>query len=114
MLTSFERAFIAHLIGDWLLQNDWMAHHKHTLHHPAAWVHGAIQGLLLGLALGWPAGIVLGAVHLLIDTRVPLRWWSRIYAKTDGAGAGQHVTIWADQVLHLSCIAVWIAWFGTL
>ena len=26
-LTPFERALVAHLVADWLLQNDWMAHH---------------------------------------------------------------------------------------
>jgi hypothetical protein len=112
MLTPFERAFIAHLIGDWLLQNDWMAHHKHKLHHPAAWVHGIIQGVLLGCALGLTAGVVLGVIHILIDTRAPLRWWSRIYAKANSGSMGEHVTIWADQVLHLGCIAMWIVWFG--
>lgn len=28
LTTPFERALAAHLVGDWPLQNDWMAHHK--------------------------------------------------------------------------------------
>ena len=42
-LTLFERALVAHLVADWLLQNDWMAHQKTSLSHSAAWVHGAFR-----------------------------------------------------------------------
>ena len=61
-MTPFERGLVAHLVADWVLQNDWMARHKTSLRHPAAWTHAAIQGLCLALALGWQAGLVLGEV----------------------------------------------------
>ena len=63
-LTPFERALVAHLVADWLLQNDWMAHHKCKLSHPAAWVHGGIHALALGWALGWVALALLGGLLL--------------------------------------------------
>ena len=52
MLTGFERGFVAHLVADWLFQNDWIARNKISLRHPAAWIHAAIRALALGLALG--------------------------------------------------------------
>ncbi len=108
MLTIFERALLAHLIGDWLLQNDWIATNKASLRHPAAWVHAAIHTVLLGIALGWTGGIVLGLIHMLIDTRVPLRWWERLFKQTDVGPAGFLTTVWADQALHLTVIGAWI------
>lgn len=73
MLTPFERGLVAHLIADWLLQNDWMARNKGDLRHQATWVHAGIHAVLLGLALGWLAGLVLGLLHVLIGTRIPFR-----------------------------------------
>lgn len=97
-----------HLVGDWLLQNEWMARGKTRLDHLAAWVHGAIHGVLLGLVLGWEGGLVLGFVHILVDTRVPLRTWSRIFRQTQSGEVVSHVMIWGDQVIHISSIALWL------
>ncbi len=108
MLTPFERGFIAHLIGDWLLQNDWMSRNKANLRHPAAWTHAAIYAGLLSLALGWQAGLVLGALHLLVDTRAPLRWWQNVFGQTREGPIAITVKVWADQVIHIAIMAAWI------
>ncbi|MHC1764466.1 MAG: DUF3307 domain-containing protein [Verrucomicrobiia bacterium] len=110
LLTLFERALVAHLVADWLLQNDWMALHKADLRHPAGWVHASIHAVLLGLALGWKGGLVLGTLHLLIDTGRPLSWWIRIFKKSDDAPLAGVIRLWTDQVLHIALIAAWIAW----
>lgn len=112
MLTPFERGLVAHLIADWLLQNDWMAANKMNLKHPASWTHAGIQAIAMTLALGWQAGIVLGIVHLLIDTRIPLQWWQRTFKQTTEGPAALHVAIWGDQVLHIATIALWVGLFG--
>jgi hypothetical protein len=107
-MTLFEKALVLHLIGDWLLQNDWMARCKSNLRHPAAWVHAGIHGVLLGLVLGWRGGLVLGVVHMLVDTRAPQRWWSRVFRQTQDGEMGTHVMIWGDQVIHIVTIALWL------
>ena len=108
MLTLFEQGLLAHLIADWLLQNDWMASNKMHLSHPAAWVHAGIQAVAMGLVFGWQGGLVLGLVHLLIDTRIPLRWWQRVFRQTTTGPSAIPTAIWADQVMHISVIALWI------
>ena len=92
-----------------VLQNDWMARNKTSLRHPAAWTHAAIHALCLGLALGWLAGLVLGIIHLLIDTRVPVAWWIRTFKKCGAAPDLGTIAIWLDQTLHIVCIALWVA-----
>ena len=108
-MTPFERGLVAHLIADWVLQNDWMARYKTSLRHPAAWTHSGIQGLCLGLALGWQAGLVLGFVHMLVDTRVPVSWWMRRFKKCGQAPEVVTIAIWLDQTVHIVCIALWVA-----
>jgi len=107
-LAPFERALVAHLVADWLLQNNWMAKNKYSLLHPAAWIHTAIYTICLGLAIGWAAGAVLGTVHLVIDTGIPLRWWTRIYKDSLDVPEALHIRIWADQVVHITAIAALI------
>jgi hypothetical protein len=109
MLTPFERALVAHLVADWLLQNSWMAVNKTTLRHPAGWVHAGIHGICLGLALDPLAGLLLGVVHLLIDTRVPVNWWIRIFKKSEEAPEARLIAVCTDQVLHITTLAAWVA-----
>src|SRR5688572_19964300 len=103
-MTPFERALVAHLVADWILQNDWMAKYKTSLLHPAAWTHSGIQGICLGLALGWQAGLALGLAHVLIDTRVPLAWWIRVFKKSGAAPDATAIAMGLDQTLHIVCI----------
>lgn len=97
---------VAHLVADFLLQNEWMALNKVSLKHPAAWVHSGIQTLALACAFPWSAALVLGVSHLLIDTRIPLIWWRRLFRQTTEGPMALHVAIWGDQVAHIACIAV--------
>ncbi len=107
-MTLFEKALVLHLIGDFLLQNDWMARFKVDLRHPAAWVHSGIHALLLGPVLGWGGALALGLIHMVVDTRVPQRWWSRVFRQTQEGEVALHTTIWGDQVIHISTIALWL------
>jgi hypothetical protein len=100
---------VAHLVADWLLQNDWMALNKTSLRHPAAWTHAAIHGVCLGLARGWIGGLVLAVVHLWVDTRVPVGWWLRNFKKCTGAPDFRTIAMLTDQVVHIVCLAAWVA-----
>jgi hypothetical protein len=108
-MTPFENALVAHLVADWILQNDWMARNKTSLLHPASWTHATLHALCLGLALGWLGGLILGISHLLIDTRVPVAWWIAWFKKSGSAPDAGTIAIWLDQTLHIVCIAIWLA-----
>lgn len=97
---------VIHLVCDWLLQNDWMARNKASLTHPAAWVHGGIHLIGMMLIFAPIYALAIAIVHMLIDTRVPLAWWRRIYRQTSTGDVALHVAIWTDQVAHVAVIAV--------
>lgn len=97
---------VIHWALDWLLQNAWMADNKSSLLHPAAYVHSGIH--FVGLLLIFPplAALAIAIIHLLIDTRAPLRWWRKVYRQTQEGPAAMHVAMWSDQVLHITVLAV--------
>lgn len=154
---------VVHLVCDWLLQNEWMAANKTERRvpkprrgdgmitpprlywpmprwwdrHPAAYVHAGIHTVGLALVFGPLPALALGAVHLVIDTRTPVRWWGKLIRQTqpgmppavhtvaeltvepteDREGKhtyrqvplmdlGAEVRVWADQVWHITTIAI--------
>lgn len=96
---------IVHLVVDWLLQNEWLADHKASLRHPAAYVHSGLHALALLLVFPPLAAVALGVAHLIIDTRRPLEWWGRVLGQTVEGDVAVPLAIWRDQVLHLATIA---------
>jgi len=97
---------VAHLIADWLLQSLWMAKYKTDLKHPAAWVHAGVHTILYLFIFPLPIAILLGVIHMLIDTRKPLQWWGKYIEQTHKGEAAMHITIWRDQTLHILFLAL--------
>lgn len=98
---------VAHLIADWLFQNDWMAKNKHKF-GAAMLVHGAIHGMWLAAFFSKWAVVALIVLHMLVDTRIPLQKWQGWLHQTREGEVAMHVSIWTDQVTHIACIA-WVA-----
>lgn len=73
-------------------------------------MHGAAQLLVFP----WWAAALIGATHLLIDTRVPVAWWSKLIRQTQPdpvtplplVDIGTEVRILADQVWHIGVVAI--------
>lgn len=113
----------AHLVGDWLLQNEWVALHKMLRRtptssifdrHPSCYFHGAIHGALQLLVFPPAVALAIGVLHMLIDTREPVIGWAKLIHQTtpdetpcpaNYLSIGQAVTIAADQVWHIVVIA---------
>ncbi len=95
-----------HLVVDWLGQNEWIADNKDRVAHPAGYVHASAHGAAQMLVFRPRIAAALGAAHLLIDSRRPLSWWSKLVAVPNDDHAAAEIQIWRDQVAHLACIAL--------
>ena len=99
-------AIIIHLIADWPLQTDWMACNKTNLRHPAAWVHSGVHAVLLLLVFPWYVAAGVGVTHLLIDTRVPVQWWTKTFkGMPRSAPMYGQIEMWMDQTFHIIVLA---------
>jgi hypothetical protein len=104
--TLFAWGLVAHLVADWLLQNEWMAVNKAKVGHPAGFVHAAVHAVALGLVFGPIVGVVLGVVHYVVDLRTLLAEWGQLLRQTREGPMAVHVAIWRDQVVHVVCVLI--------
>ena len=75
---------ILHMVGDYLLQNDWMAQNKKVKGWEGAWacfVHCFTYSVPFVVAFGWYAGIVVFVTHFAIDRTGFVVWFMRITGK---------------------------------
>lgn len=119
-MTTFNWLLVAHLVGDWLLQNDWMARHKQDgLFNRAIAVH-CMMYTGTTLASLWLAAfntsiqppyflfstfILLS--HWIIDATGMARHWSHFFRQSDT----HFVQIMVDQTMHiviLACLAAFL------
>ena len=120
-MNTFSWLLIGHLVGDWLLQNDWMAANKQRqLVTKAGMAHFAIYTASLVAAMyiatldnGQSSieqyllfALVIFVSHWLIDATALAKRWARLTAQSDL----QMVHIVVDQTFHLLVIAALIRW----
>jgi hypothetical protein len=115
-MTLFAWLCIAHFVGDWMLQNDWMARNKG--HNPAGLaclLHCLIYTTVvssayvaatatLALPLGRPLlfTLVVFASHWLIDGLRLAERWGGLLAQSPG----QPVRTVVDQTMHIIVLAL--------
>ena len=117
-MTLFEYLFMAHLLGDWLLQTEWQATNKHD-NLLALLSHIVVYHAIILLVLLWQAGparpllfgvvLFLAVTHALMDrfTVRPLMKFMRITEKREPE---RWLTVAVDQAFHLLLIgaSVWV------
>ena len=121
-MTIFAWLLIGHMVGDWLLQNDWMARGKKMgLFAPPGLVHYSIYTAVV-VGLPWFSGearqdvpfyLTIGALiflsHWLIDATPLVEGWMRLFRQSQI----EAVRLMADQTLHLLVLALvtalWLA-----
>ncbi len=119
VMSLFTWLLLGHLIGDWMLQNDWMARYKR-----GRWwsleciVHCVVYSVSVVLAAWWGGrGFVselqLAAAfsfllfsHWLIDGFNLAGWWGRVVNQTQT----DFVRIMVDQTMHLIVLGVCVSW----
>lgn len=113
-MTPFSWLFVAHLVGDMLLQTEHEAFNKATKWRPC--LTHALKWTLALAAGAWLAGwrgdlglatllIAMGALHALTDRRWSVVWLVRHLKGVSGEPPGWLV-MWVDQVLHVVQVAV--------
>lgn len=116
-MTTFTWLLVAHLVGDWMLQNDWMARHKQTgLINPAIAVH-CITYTVTALGSLWltasqnathPPYFIFSLFillsHWLIDATSLAQRWVQFFRQSEL----KFVQLMVDQTMHivvLACLA---------
>jgi len=116
-MNLFTWLLLGHCIGDWMLQNDWMAQHKQCgLVNRACFVHVTVYtfAILLALWVAAPANLTplqLGlfllcvyASHWLIDATDAAGRWAHVFRQSDML----LVRIMVDQTFHLVVLGLLI------
>ena len=97
--------FVVHLIGDFILQNEWMVENK-KIKSIVCFVHVLvylIPFLLTGLQ--WWQILLIGVQHFAQDRSQFVFWWMRVWKKVDPEKWDQ-LPLYVDQAFHLMWIEV--------
>lgn len=106
---------IGHLVGDYLLQNDWQANGKKQSSVICA-VHCGLYTLAVWLFTGWPilALAIVFSLHFAQDRTGFVRWWMHVFGQDRFAGPplGPWSIIVVDNVMHLVVLHLVAVWLG--
>lgn len=110
-MTPFEFLFVAHLVGDYLFQTNWMAMNKAKKWLPL-FTHSLVYSLTIAIVAYFGFGglspialIFVFVSHLFLDRRTFVVWWAE---KIMGAVSkeGNWLKIVVDQVFHIIVLAI--------
>lgn len=94
---------IGHLVGDYLLQNDWQALNKKRSSW-ACFVHVSLYTLSISCFTRWPwwALVVVFVTHFVQDRTYIIRWWMNFIGQRQfREKLGPWSEIVVDNVFHL-------------
>jgi len=106
-MTLFEWLLVGHLVGDFLLQNRWMAEKK-TRYWVPLLIHCSVYTLavsLLALSAGgisWTGIVLIFAAHIILDRRKFVDFWAN---HITNAADIPWLKIMIDQSWHLVVLA---------
>ena len=104
--------FLAHLIGDFILQNDWMATNKKRSSFVCA-VHTLVYLVpFLVSHLQWWQITLIGIEHFVQDRSEFVLWWMRVWKRVRPEN-WKDLPLYVDQVFHLVWIHI-VIWLGSL
>ena len=114
-MDTFNWLVIGHLVGDWLLQNDWMAQgKKRGLVTTPGLVHYTIYTIVVIVALLFTTqasgtlglyvlvGALIFASHWIIDATKIVEHWIRLFKQSNVS----IMRIMVDQTFHILVLAV--------
>lgn len=110
-MSPFDFLLIAHLLGDYPLQTNWMASNKAT-QWPPLLIHSGVYTSVIGIlswigfgGLTWWQLLIVFLAHVLLDRRTFVAWWVQHVMRTDLL-KNWWLGIMIDQVFHVTIIAL--------
>ena len=112
-MDQLSLAFLGHMVGDYILQTDWLAENKKTktlpcLIHCILWAGCVV--LFAGWTSSWIPFLVLLSVHFIQDRTSIVRSWMRVIGQENfatGPYAPWSMVI-VDNTFHL--LQIWLVW----
>jgi len=102
--------YIAHLIGDFILQNDWMAMNKRRTSF-ACLIHIIVYLLpFLLCRLQWWQILLIGIQHFAQDRTGFVLWWLRTWKRVPSQ-YWKELPLYIDQAFHCTWINI-VLWLG--
>lgn len=108
-------AFVGHLVGDYLLQNDWMALNKkqstfHCLIHCIIWASAVCLFADWSMSFASPYWPILFATHFLQDRTNIILWYMKKVGQEKFATGicSPWSIIVVDNVFHI--LTIWLIW----
>jgi hypothetical protein len=110
-MPDLAAALVGHLVGDYLLQDDWMAKEKRTRTAVAA-LHAALWTTAVLVCTGWctwPAALFLFTTHCLQDRTGFARWWMTACTNQRDFATGP-LSPWSISVVDNTwhAVALWV------
>ena len=112
--TPLVGAIVGHLVGDYLLKNDWMALNKKKSDF-ACTIHCLIWTFSVLLFAGWHGFwicSILYSTHFIQDRTQIIGWWMRLPWKNQSKFAEPPMAPWSlivvDNVWHI--LTLWAVW----
>jgi hypothetical protein len=107
-MTLFDWLLVGHLVGDFLLQNRWMAEKKGSQWLPL-FIHAAVYTWVVYLmslyagGISWRGVVIIFLAHLILDRREFVAFWMRHVTRADSS---TWLAIAVDQAWHIVILAI--------
>ncbi|MHB8126729.1 MAG: DUF3307 domain-containing protein [Desulfitobacteriaceae bacterium] len=110
-MSHFDLLLVAHLIGDFLFQTNWMAKNKTNKYFPL-FVHTGLYTIIVAFIAWLSFGglplwgiLTIFIVHTILDKRIFVEWWIQTIMMTK-----ENDSVWlkivVDQIFHILVLAV--------
>jgi len=115
-MNAFSWLLVGHMVGDWLLQSDWMAREKKLSFFSKAGMAHFLLYTVVVVAMIWlfcgdgrslafyvTVGLAVFVSHWLIDATTVVERWMQFYGQDSSR---DFMRILVDQTMHLVVLAV--------
>lgn len=110
-MSPFDFLLLAHLLGDFPLQTNWMAIYKATKWFPLI-AHSMLYTATLAViaffgfgGLAWWRLLIIFLAHVILDRRTIVAWWMTHVMRTN-LSENRWLGIMVDQVFHVTVLAL--------